>query len=88
MTRCARRAAICRIKYELNSVSKQASGSKCQVNIRPKYTFVNRTKTRVLIDKNVVLINIINILINIEQYMMSNSVLTWNLESLTLNLTT
>ena len=39
-------------------------------------------------DKNVVLVNKINILINIEQYMMSNSVLTLNLELLTLNLTT
>ena len=58
-----------------------ASATKRQVNIRPKYTFVNRTKTRVLIDNNVVLVNKINILINIEQYMMSNSVLTWNLES-------
>ena len=69
-----------------------ASATKRQAKASGKYTaeiyFVNRTKTRVLIDNNVVLVNQINILINIEQYMMSNSVLTWNLESLTLNLTT
>ena len=36
----------------------------------------------------IILVNQIYILINIEQYMMSNSVLTLNLELLTLNLTT
>ena len=46
------------------------------------------TKTRLLNDKNVVLVNKINILISIEQYMMSNRVLKLTLELLTLNITT
>ena len=52
MTRCARRAAICRIKYELNSVSKQAPPKYMAEIYFCKY----RTKTRVLNDKNVVLV--------------------------------
>ena len=47
---------------------------------------LNMSKTRVLNDKNIVFVNKISILFNIEQFMMSNSVLMLILELLTLNL--